>query len=467
MTLQQTEGPNTAWTAQILLGWFGTLCSEKSRNPSPHSLLVHEAPSSFVVTGAGDTGLKQRRPLSDRVPVGCYQHSTSTAVAERCSRRDSSRERHHNTPASFLLGNETMSTPSAKMDDSPAKQSFDNDGRHHPAQKNNNSRRAAATAGGGSLFKDQARGGGQQQEQQQQTAQQQLGIRRPDAAADTFVIDKDIGHGPRYKDQIRQQHPKNLPDDSNEDEDLSVPAQQQQLQEPAHHLPGEPSAFLAEAELVHQIELVEAKEVVPGRRRLYVVAVGIIVVIAATIVGAVCGVTGSCRSAKFSSTSSSSSEPLPACNVSVVVDCRVLSKGDNNTACEDIQPPETASCIGSLAGILEFRYDNEKQCNTSSHHQGSDADCIDHDELGIESVQVSCYPYTPYGKNCTCCRVKRVDELFVSPAVVSAGGLITVSSRNGFLPQQIECFACKLAATERVSSRFSIPLKYAIPGGIR
>jgi hypothetical protein len=228
------------------------------------------------------------------------------------------------------------------------------------------------------------------------------------------------------------------------------------------------NAYLTEAQLVVENNdpaplLVQATEV---KRRRYAVVAGVVAVILAVIaatVGVVCGgVAGSsCR------TSSSSSLPLPACNVTVAVDCRVLlHNGDNDTECADLRPPITASCFASYTpsngtvaiatyiDVLQFSYDNTMICNASRHSQGADANCKDHGppQRGDAPVQVKCYPYTPYGPNCTCCLAAR-SELPVSPATVRTGEVITVtaSSNNSGgprrLPHKIECII-KTAATK-------------------
>jgi hypothetical protein len=69
------------------------------------------------------------------------------------------------------------------------------------------------------------------------------------------------------------------------------------------------------------------------------------------------------------------------------------------------------------------------QRNTSNHQQGSDAECLDHASLGTAPVRVSCYPYTPNGE--TASLAWQRSELSVSPTIVSAGILITVSFGNG------------------------------------
>jgi hypothetical protein len=71
------------------------------------------------------------------------------------------------------------------------------------------------------------------------------------------------------------------------------------------------------------------------------------------------------------------------------------------------------------------------QRNTSNHQLGSDAECLD---------RSSCYPYTPNGE--TTPGLAERSELSVSPTIVSAGNLITVSFGNGQrkrLPKTIEC----------------------------
>jgi hypothetical protein len=222
------------------------------------------------------------------------------------------------------------------------------------------------------------------------------------------------------------------------------------------------NAFWAEAELVVENNdpaplLVQATEVKPRR---YAVVAGLVAVVLAVIgatVGVVCGgVAGSsCRKS-----SSSSSRSLPACNVTVAVDCRVLSyNGGNDTACADLRPPITASCLASYPSsngtiatattfdVLQFSYDNSMLCNTSRHSQGADADCIDHGptQRGDAPVQVKCYPYIPVGPNCTCCLAEQT-ELAVSPVIVRTGQLITVShaqttsdGRRRSLPHKIKC----------------------------
>jgi len=192
-----------------------------------------------------------------------------------------------------------------------------------------------------------------------------------------------------------------------------------------------------EAELVERP--VEAEAVHIDKRKCVLMALFSIIallVIGGVVVGSVCGTTGACSGGG----SSSSLEPLdpPApCDVKATLDCQTL----DGRSCADIGPPYTASCFDGSGGgiaVLEFRYQNETQCNSTSNMQGSEAICIDSAPLVAGPVDIRCSHYTSYGDLCACCTQNK--ELTVFPEKVYPGDIFAVSEPNGGqLPQKFEC----------------------------
>jgi hypothetical protein len=95
--------------------------------------------------------------------------------------------------------------------------------------------------------------------------------------------------------------------------------------------------------------------------------------------------------------------------------------------CNKIPAPQRVCTLGKTINVLEFRYLSQSPCSKSTNNQGGDAKCTDFAPMPAGPAVIQC--------------VNKADgsSLSVRPAIVTDGGVFSVTNSIGALPTAITC----------------------------